>query len=249
MTVRGVIFDLGGTLLHYNPPDKGWEGMEKIGAQGVYQYLREQHRVLPPESEALDSAWDYARTLWTSLDQYPVQDLKLSIQLGALAGRWGVDSLPATTLDALAQAYMTSVQSHVVPLDGAEETLQSLRGWGLRLGLISNTLWPGEAHRQDLDRHGLSGYLDHLVFSADVEAWKPQREVFQMALNALALQPDETVFVGDSLYHDIWGAQQAGLRAVWIEQPMRWLPDGIQVTPDATITRLPELPGIVGDWR
>jgi putative hydrolase of the HAD superfamily len=249
MTVRGVIFDLGGTLLHYNPPHKGWEGMEKIGAQGVYQYLREQRRTLPPESQALDMAWDYARTLWTSLDQYSVKDLKLSIQLGALAGRWGVDSLSPTTLDALAQAYMTGVQSHVLPLDGAEETLQALRGWGLRLGLISNTLWPGDAHRQDLKRHGLSSYLDHVVFSADVEAWKPHREVFQMTLNALALQADESVFVGDSLYHDIWGAQQAGLRAVWIEQQLLGLPDGIQVTPDATIRRLPELLDVVSDWR
>jgi len=55
--------------------------------------------------------------------------------------------------------------------------------------------------------------------------------------------------VGDSLYFDVWGAQQAGLRAVWIEQRHRWMPDGLEATPDATIQSLAQLVTVVEQWR
>ena len=32
MGLRGVIFDMGGTLLHYSPPGQDWESMERLGA-------------------------------------------------------------------------------------------------------------------------------------------------------------------------------------------------------------------------
>jgi putative hydrolase of the HAD superfamily len=91
--------------------------------------------------------------------------------------------------------------------------------------------------------------LDDQVFSADAGAWKPHRDIFEMELTALALKPEEAIFVGDSLYFDVWGAQQAGLRGVWIEQKVRWLPDGLEVTPDAIIQNLPELLDVIETWR
>ena len=115
----------------------------------------------------------------------------------------------------------------------------------MKIGLISNTTWPGEFHRQDMERYGLISFFDHLIFSADEKAWKPHQEVFQRSLAALGLSPHEAVFVGDSLFFDVWGAQQAGLRGVWIEQDQRWQPAGMDIQPDATIRRLPELLDVV----
>jgi putative hydrolase of the HAD superfamily len=188
--------------------------------------------------------------MWSGLiDTSDTSDLKLDTQLGVLARRWEVDGLPSEMLDALAGAYMAAIQSYVRPLDGAADTLHGLRDRGLHIGLISNTIWPGSSHRQDLDRHGLTPYLDHQIFSADAGAWKPHRDVFDLGLNALAMRPEEAAFVGDSLYFDVWGAQQAGLRGVWIQQEVRWLPDGIEVTPDAIINNLPELLDMIERWR
>ena len=70
-----------------------------------------------------------------------------------------------------------------------------------------------------------------------------------MALDAMGLEPEQAAYVGDSLYFDVWGAQQAGLRGVWIEQPDPWLPEGIEVTPDATVRELPELLDVARAWR
>lgn len=248
MPLRGVIFDMGGTLLHYNAPGTTWQDSEKTGARGIYRYLASAGFALPPEDDALDTAWRYMIGVWTRLDAFDPQDLKLRTLVTALLRQWGIGSPSPETVTGAVEAYMTAIQNHVVPLDGAVQTLRAVRDSGLRIGLISNTFWPSAAHRYDLERHGLAPFLEHMVFSADAEVWKPHAEVFQLGLDALDLQPEETAYVGDSLFFDVWGAQCAGLRGVWIEQPHGWLPDGIDVTPDATIATLPALLEIVQSW-
>jgi len=250
MPVHGILFDMGGTLLHYNAPQTTWEDTEKLGARQVYRRLLDEGLTLPPETESLDSAWASTLASWRQIgDRYDPATLKMAYLLRAIASGWKLDSLSDELIEALAPIYMRAIQAHVYPLDGAADTLRALRARGLRIGLISNTFWPGTAHVDDLQRHGLRDLIDHLIFSADVEAWKPHPEVFRLGLDALKLPPAETIFVGDALYHDIWGAQQAGLRAVWIEQDRPWTPDGITVQPDATIRRLPELLELVERWQ
>jgi HAD superfamily hydrolase (TIGR01509 family) len=250
MALRGVLFDLGGTLLHYNAPNTTWEDTEKTGARAVYRGLHDEGYTLPPEAEAVDAAWDHALAFWGQVtNHYDPKTLKLNNFVHSLAARWGVNNLPETLVERLGSDFVRAIQASVYPLDGAADTLRALRDRGLRIGLISNTLWPGSAHLEDLQRHGLIAYIEHPVFSADVEAWKPHREVFQLELDALNLKPDEAIFVGDALYHDIWGAQQAGMRGVWIEHPRFWVPEGVTVTPDAAIRRLPELLDIITEWH
>ena len=59
------------------------------------------------------------------------------------------------------------------------------------------------------------------------------------------------VYVGDRLYDDIWGAQQAGMRAIHI--PHSDIPPGqvghSEGQPDVVCTSLAELPGIIAAWR
>ena len=185
MTVRGVIFDMGGTLLHYSPPGQDWEAMEKLGAQGVYYYLKALDYELPPEEDALEEAWPVARDMWQSINEDDVSRIKLGYQVTELARRWGVTDLEPEQLEALAEAYMKGIQTIVSPLEGAVETLEALRERNLRIGLIPNTLWEGRYHRSDLDRWGLTPYLEVLISSADVQAWKPYRAVFEQAPKAL----------------------------------------------------------------
>jgi putative hydrolase of the HAD superfamily len=249
MALKGVLFDLGGTILRYSPRGKEWEDMEKIGALGIYNNLRAQNYHLPPESQALDIAWNYIRTLWKVLDTYDVKDLKLENQLSLLVAEWGVANVPSEVVSTMALAYMDAIQAHVTIMDGVDHALQTLHDQGIRIGLISNTIWPGLSHQSDLERFGLTHYFEHLIFSADVELWKPHREIFEMGLAALDLKPEEAAFVGDSLYFDVWGAQQAGLHGVWIEQPHVWLPDGIEVAPDTTIRGQFELLEALELWR
>jgi len=172
--------------------------------------------------------------------------------LREIMAAWGVPAglLANGRMDRALAAYLAPAQGYVRPLDGARETLAALRARGLRLGLVSNTVWPGEIHRRDLDRHGLLPYLETQVFSADAAAWKPEARGFQMALDALDLRPQEAAYVGDHPYFDVWGAQQAGLRGVWVWSAEWDTPRmaGLDIRPDATVRRLPELLDVIQAW-
>ncbi len=49
--------------------------------------------------------------------------------------------------------------------------------------------------------------------------FKPSRRMFQIAMEKHGATPEQTLMVGDQLFTDIWGANRAGIDALWI-QPM-----------------------------
>ena len=96
--------------------------------------------------------------------------------------------------------------------------LEVLRERGLRLGLVSNAVDPPWLLHRDLERYGVAGRLDAAVFSSEVGWRKPHPAIFERALAALGVEPERTLFVGDSLVNDVGGAQALGLRtcqALW----------------------------------
>lgn len=63
--------------------------------------------------------------------------------------------------------------------------------------------------------------------SEDAKAYKPRRELFELALNQSGLSAEQVVHIGDSLSSDIQGASSVGIRAVWINRNGRKTPDGV----------------------
>lgn len=254
MALRGVIFDMGGTLLHYHPPgvepQRGWQAMEDTGAEAVYTLLREQGRTLPPLAGACALSFSVVERHWRSIDDG--QNPQLSTILREVLVAWGLpeDALDEGLLDSAVTAYCTALQALVRPLPGAQETLAALHAQGLRLGLVSNTVWPGVFHLEDLERFGLASYLECTLFSADVGIWKPDPRIFHLALEALDLQPDEAAYVGDHPYFDVYGAQQAGLRGIWMWSAAWTNPrlHELEIQPDATLHALSELIGTIQPW-
>jgi FMN phosphatase YigB (HAD superfamily) len=47
---------------------------------------------------------------------------------------------------------------------------------------------------------------------------KPDRKIFELALDELDLKPQEALYIGDIYYVDVWGANQAGIGAVHLDQ-------------------------------
>ena len=105
--------------------------------------------------------------------------------------------------------------------------LEALRSRGLRLGLVSNAFDPGWLLHRDLAQMGIAERIDYAVFSSEVGKRKPHPEIFERALEALEVAPDEALFVGDRLYEDVRGAAQVGMttvQAVWFRADEH--PDG-----------------------
>jgi putative hydrolase of the HAD superfamily len=230
MNVRAVLFDMGGTLLHFYPPGGGWEDMEKSGARGLYALLTGLGYGVPPYDEALEQSWQVMRNAWISLGDKPdPQTLTLESRIRALLTEiWGLE--PTEGLVQMAQhAYIAGAQVNVRPFANARAVLAALKTADLPIGLISNTVWPGHAHRYDLDYYGMLQFLDFTLFSSDELAWKPFATIFERAIERLGIVPADAVYIGDSLFFDVYGAQQAGLKTIWIEQPRRWWPPSLGI--------------------
>ncbi len=79
------------------------------------------------------------------------------------------------------------------------------------------------ADRADIDRalerNGIR--VDHIVTSEEARSYKPDREIFEMALEHTGWRRDRVIHVGDSLHSDIGGAIIAGIRNAWLNRAHR----------------------------
>ncbi len=125
------------------------------------------------------------------------------------------------------------------PYPDAVGTLDRLDRSGIALAVCSN--W-GRPLRDLLEHHALLERFDAVAISGEVGAAKPDREIFDVALEGLGEEPgDHVVHVGDDPEHDVAPARELGLRAVLIDRYDRHPGfDGPR------ISGLDELPGLLG---
>ncbi len=85
----------------------------------------------------------------------------------------------------------------------------------MRVGLICNTgLTPGSGLRKLLENEGVIHYFDLLIYSDEVGIRKPDPGIFHLAARRLGVKPCEAIYVGDNLRVDVWGAKNAGFKAI-----------------------------------
>jgi FMN phosphatase YigB (HAD superfamily) len=108
----------------------------------------------------------------------------------------------------------TTLQADLIP--GVAEALHWFkeRGYGLALVADSRPNTPLNVLRQ----HGLYDLFDYLAISEVVGAEKPDRRIFQAALEALGIPESDYVqvaMVGNNLERDVVGANRLGLVSVF----------------------------------
>ena len=147
---------------------------------------------------------------------------------------------------ALLDSYYRVWEPHTFTDPDAPGLLRDLRRRGIKVGVLSNTMWPRAQHELIFARDGVLDLIDGAVYSSEIPWTKPHPEAFRAAMAAIgATDPAECVFVGDRLLDDVHGAQQAGLRTVHV--PHSDVPP-FGVEPDAVITRLSDLIEVIGRW-
>lgn len=119
-------------------------------------------------------------------------------------------------IDKLVPAYTSSIFEVPPYLNpSGRNVLENLKGNDMRIGLICNTgLTPGIGLRKFLADEGVAECFDLMLFSEEIGIRKPDLGIFRLAAQRLSVQPFEIVHVGDNLKTDVWGAKNAGLRAV-----------------------------------
>jgi|SRR5665213_3542389 len=88
---------------------------------------------------------------------------------------------------------------------------------------------------------GLEGKIDVLAISEKVGVKKPDREIFDHVLSELRISASEAVMIGDSWRHDVLGARNAGIPAVWLNRYQEECPEpgtAVEVTSLEPVDRL-----------
>ncbi|MDA1874201.1 HAD-IA family hydrolase [Bacillus cereus group sp. BY112LC] len=106
-----------------------------------------------------------------------------------------------------------------------------------KVGIITN----GSTQRQKtkIFNTNLNRYFETIIISEEVGFSKPDKRIFELALNELNLQPENTLFVGDDLEKDIAGPQNANIKGVWFN-PQK-IKNTTKIQPYAEINNLDSL--------
>jgi putative hydrolase of the HAD superfamily len=99
---------------------------------------------------------------------------------------------------------------------------------------------PGELHKV-----GLLGYFDPVIVSGDHGYRKPDRRLFQLALDGMGVPAMNTLYVGNDMHRDIYGAREAGLKTVMFDSD-QGAKAYLDCVPDYTITDFRDLLEILG---
>jgi len=75
-----------------------------------------------------------------------------------------------------------------------------------------------------------------IITSEDAKAYKPRREIFEMALAKMNVLPREALHVGDSLSSDVYGARNCGIDTFWLNRSKRAAPDDAAMFSGGTLT-------------
>ena len=232
VSLEAVIFDWGGTLTRWHDIDFHAESMALAAAVTDVGDDREAARAALHEAGAV--VWGRSR------------DHQQSATIADLFDEAGLGHDPA-----LLDAYRAFWEPHTLTDPEARPVLEQLRAAGLRIGVLSNTIWPREWHVDVFRRDGVYDLIDADVYTSEIPWTKPSPHAFRAAMDAVgATEPARCVYVGDRLFDDVWGAQQAGMRAVHI--PLSAIPaeqlGHTEGTPDAVVHSLRELPGVLSAW-
>lgn len=235
MTVDAVIFDWGGTLTPWHDIDlvEQWAAYARV-YDGTDAGLAERL------AEAEVSLWR---------EQQASRGANGTGTLEHVFAICGVDTAHERHGPALS-AYLEAWAPHTLADRDARTLLSELRRIGVKVGVLSNTLWPRWHHEAVFSRDGLSPFIDAAVYSSELPVAKPHAQAFLAAVDAVGSTVDRAVFVGDRPWDDVHGAQQVGMRAVLI--PHSRLGDQaveVDVTPDAIAHRLSDVLGVVIAWR
>jgi putative hydrolase of the HAD superfamily len=233
---RAVIFDWGGTLTPWHSVDL--EEQWRVFARQVHaeegQALSLAARIVAAE----ESAWVRSRTDHSSARMHEI------------LAEAGFDEGHLRREAALA-AYREFWEPHTFTDTQVRPLFEGLRERGVRVGVLSNTIWPREYHRGVFERDGVLDLIDADIYSSELAWTKPHPEAFRAAAAACGVEPSEAVFVGDRPFEDIHGSQLAGMRAIWV--PHSEIPLGQQVSvdavPDGVAHELLDILAILDDWQ
>jgi putative hydrolase of the HAD superfamily len=222
MKLEAVVFDVDFTLAKPGP-DLGPEGYRTLGRRFGLDLDPTRYDAARREAIATlkrHPELDHDEEVWVLFTERIIQ------------GMGGAGDTYACAVE-MTRAWERA--EHFELFDDALPVLDELRGYGLKLALLSNT---GRDLSTFVAHHGIE--VDAILTSRLHGKTKPHETIFRAMLDRLKVAPPAAAMVGDDPKDDVDGARAVGMRAWLVDRDGRF-PD----YPDR-LTDLRALPAALG---
>jgi HAD superfamily hydrolase (TIGR01549 family) len=238
--LKVVLFDLGSTLVYSKDP---WSPIYEQADRALVEVLC--HAGFEIDLSAFYTEFGgFIRSYYDKHNADNLEQTAFAVLRDLLSSK-GFRSVPDPVLRTALEAMYAVTQQNWYLEEDAISTLETLVSRGYCLGLISNTSDDNNV-QGIVDRWGLRPLFETILTSAALGIRKPDRRIFQVALDRLQVQPQAAAMVGDSLDADMLGAIQSGIYSIWITRRVQIPEEGeLVVQPQAVITALHQIPDLL----
>ena len=245
--LKGALFDFDDTLVDWSGVQLGWREIEAARLSRVQEHVFHKtraywltaDRLLETYLQRTRAAWSEAR-LTLRAPHMPSILMETLDALGVATDRLDVDDV--------IRAYDWNVVPGTVVFPDVPPMLRALQLAGVKLGIVTNASQPMAMRDAELERHGLIQFFpDCRLSAADAGYLKPDKRIFNCALERMGTSPAETVFIGDNPEADIAGALSVGMKAV-LRVTKRAEANGACTAYQPRLRSMEGLPAILDEW-
>lgn len=206
-TIKAVIFDFIGTLAtvedysYANSEKKLYECLQNVGFITDYK--------------SFVDAYEKAHNKYRTIRFQQLVEVTNAVWVSEALNHLNLKTTPHDekifmAINMFFEDYVRSIK----PRQNAKKVLEKLKS-RFALEFVSNFTYAPVIHA-GLRKLGLTKYFNSILVSQDFGWRKPSSKVFQEILRRLKVDGDEAAYVGDSPEEDIKGAQNAGMKTIFI---------------------------------
>jgi len=212
--IKAVLFDLVGTLIEESSRILSTEqGYYELQVKAIHQSL-EKDDILVDWSSFKDR-YGQIRNEQRERARKTLREYDLCERVSDTIRFFNYDAPPASNVirravDAYMKLFIDSLRIHSSTYD----VLKALAA-EYRLGLVTNFAYSPGAYRI-LDQFSLRPFFRAIVISREVGWMKPSKHIFDFALSQRSIKPEEAIFIGDDYEADILGANNVGMKTIYL---------------------------------
>ena len=192
--IKGVIFDLDNTLLDFMK-------MKEFAVKAAVKGMIEAGLMVDEEDSYTEIVRIYEEFGW---ENQKVFDVFIEKQIGHVEHKY---------LAAGIVAYRRAREANLMAYPNVNKTLMALAKSGIKLGVVSDA--PSREAWMRIYYLNLYHFFDVVITFDDSGERKPSEKPFKLCLDALDLDPDETIMVGDWPERDVVGAKNLGMKTAF----------------------------------
>tara|TARA_B100000073_G_scaffold321815_1_gene302669 strand:- start:733 stop:1431 length:699 start_codon:yes stop_codon:yes gene_type:complete len=193
-SIKGVIFDLDNTLLDFMK-------MKEFAVKAAVKGMIEAGLMVDEEDSYTEIVRIYEEFGW---ENQKVFDVFIEKQIGHVEHKY---------LAAGIVAYRRAREANLMAYPNVNKTLMALAKSGIKLGVVSDA--PSREAWMRIYYLNLYHFFDVVITFDDSGERKPSEKPFKLCLDALDLDPDETIMVGDWPERDVVGAKNLGMKTAF----------------------------------